>query len=66
MYYMGFTYREAMSLPIWQRKWFVDRFVQEMERSRGQSRAAHSNDAQTRTLSGMHRGDVPAKMRRFT
>ena len=66
MYYMGFTYQEGMELPIWKRKWFVDRFVKEMERSRGQSRAAHSNDHQTRALSGMQRGETPAKLRRFT
>ena len=66
MYYMGFTYREGMELPTWKRKWFIDRLVKEMERSGGKSRAAHSNDNQTRALSGMQRGDTPAKLRRFT
>lgn len=66
MYYMGFTYNEAMSLPVWQRKWFLDRMIRELQESRGASRAAHDNDAGRRQLMGMHRNQVPAKLRRFT
>ena len=65
---MGFTYTECMNLPIWQRKWFLDRIVKEMKAANGeQSRAAHANDAQSRALSGKQRAaGVPAKLRRFT
>jgi hypothetical protein len=66
MYYMGFTYNEAMSLPIWQRTWFLERMQKEMSGSKGQTRAAHGNDQGTRTLMGMHRSNPPAKLRRFT
>jgi hypothetical protein len=66
MYYMGFTYNEAMNLPIWQRTWFLERMQKEMSGSKGQSRAAHANDQGTRTLTGMHRANPPAKLRRFT
>ena len=66
MYYMGFTYEEGMKLPIWKRTWFIDRFVKEIEKSQGQSRAAHTNDPTTRTLMGQHRQNPPAKLRRFT
>ena len=66
MYYMGFTYNEAMSLPVWQRKWFLDRMIRELQESRGASRAAHDNDAARRQLMGAHRSEVPAKLRRFT
>tara|TARA_R110000824_G_scaffold36682_4_gene113685 strand:+ start:2025 stop:2228 length:204 start_codon:yes stop_codon:yes gene_type:complete len=67
MYYMGFTYQEGINLPIWQRKWFIERFMKEMEQSQGQSsRAAHANDEGTRALSGYLRTNPPAKLRRFT
>ena len=66
MYYMGFSYKECMNLPVWQRNWFIERFSKEMERAHGASKAAHANDAETRSLQGMHRQQVPAKLRRFT
>jgi hypothetical protein len=66
MYYMGFTYKEAMNLPIWQRTWFLERMQKEMNAAKGQSRAAHSNDSQSRAMSGLQRGETPAKLRRFT
>ena len=67
MYYMGFTYTECMNLPVWQRKWFLDRIIQEMKASSGEkSRAAHANDAHSRAYSGRSRAEVPAKLRRFT
>ncbi len=67
MYYMGFTYTECMRLPVWQRRWFLDRIVQELEKSKGQnSRAAHANDPQSRAMMGANRQTVPAKLRRFT
>ena len=67
MYYMGFTYTECMQLPIWQRKWFLERLLKEMEQSNGQnSRAAHANDPATRSMTGLHTSQTPAKLRRFT
>jgi hypothetical protein len=66
MYYMGFTYGECINLPVWQREWFIERLVKEMDRANGQSRAAHSNDAASRAMSGHHRDQTPAKLRRFT
>lgn len=66
MYYMGFSYSEVMSLPIWQRIWFVDRMMEEIKNSGGQSKAAHSNAADSRAMSGKARAQVPANLRRFT
>lgn len=65
MYYLGFSYSEAMSLPVWQRKWFIDRIVTEMKNANA-SRAAHDNDATSRAMRGTARDTVPAKLRRFT
>jgi len=66
MYYMGFSHREATVLPIWQRKWFIDRFVQEMKESQGGDKAAHNNSPDVRAMQGRARSQVPAKLRRFT
>lgn len=66
MYYMGFSYGEVMNLPVWQRKWFLDRLVTEMKEAQGRSRAAHDNDPASRAFSGYHRDTAPAKLRRFT
>jgi len=66
MYYMGFSHREAVSLAIWQRKWFIDRFIKEMKDSQGGDKAAHNNSADVRAMMGRSRSQVPAKLRRFT
>jgi len=66
MYYMGFTYEEGMRLPVWQRKWFIDRLIKEIKQSGDSNRAAHTNDPTTRAMMGRHRDQVPAKLRRFT
>ncbi len=68
---MGFTYSEAFNLPIWKREWFLDRMQKEINKTnegdnQAGTRAAHQNDAQTRALQGRHRGQVPARLRRFT
>lgn len=67
---MGFTYKEALDLPIWQRKWFIDRINREFKRASESgsdaTRAAHHNTPQTRALQGKARQHVPAKLRRFT
>jgi hypothetical protein len=70
MYYMGFTYGEAYRLPIWQRRWFVDRLNREFEKAADNdtnvSRAAHHNDPASRAMAGRQRGESPARLRRFT
>lgn len=70
MYYMGFSYKECMNLPIWQRKWFIERINTEFKRAKeansDSSRAAHQNTPDMRALQGMARPQVPSKLRRFT
>ena len=70
MYYMGFGYRDAYSLPVWQRLWFIERIGEEFKRAADQgasaSRAAHHNTADQRMMSGRSRPQVPANQRRFT
>ena len=70
MYYMGFTYSEAYRIPIWQRRWFVDRIRKEFRRGEEDnvnvSRAAHDNSVEARELMGRQRGESPARLRRFT
>ena len=70
---MGFGYRDCYLLPVWQRMWFIERINREIKETNkknggegAQTRAAHQNDAQTRSLLGRHRAQVPAKLRRFT
>jgi len=66
MYYMGFSYRECMSLPIWKRRWFINRLNEEIKKSQGQSKSPTANDPNTRAMMGRARSQVPAKLRRFT
>jgi hypothetical protein len=50
--------------------WFIERLNRELTKNSDKqnvpSRAAHQNDPQTRALMGLHRGETPAKLRRFT
>lgn len=70
MYYMGFSYWECYNIPIQYRYWFIKRLNKELtrnsEKENTPSRAAHQNDPQTRSLMGLHRGETPARLRRFT
>ena len=70
MYYMGFTYKEAYNIPLWQRQWFMNRLNEEIKKSNDQqssaSRAAHANTPEMRQMQGNHRSMVPSKLRRFT
>ena len=71
MYYMGFTYKEAYNIPIWQRRWFLKRAQKEINRTNegdngAGTRAAHQNSPDMREMMGRHRSMVPAKLRRFT
>ena len=63
MYYVGFSYKEAYMLPLWERKWFIERLQTEIKRANGDSKATQ---AEARALQGKHRPQVPAKLRRFT
>ena len=70
MYYMGFTYFEAYSIPTWQRVWFIERINKEIERTTAvddtASKALHHNSADLRSLQNRGRSQVPARLRRFT
>jgi hypothetical protein len=70
MYYMGFSYKDAYNLPIWQRIWFIERTNKELKAANDQgsdaSRAAHANSPEHRALQGRARENVPANLRRFT
>jgi len=66
MYYIGFSHREAMALPVWKRKWFIERLMKEMQEAKGADRSASSNTPETRELMGRNRSQIPAKLRRFT
>lgn len=68
---MGFTYTEAYLLPLWQRRWFIQRLQKEIKQSNegdksAGSRAAHQNTPDTRAMMGRYRSQVPANLRRFT
>ena len=68
---MGFTYNEAYRLPLWQRKWFIERLNKEFTKSsesgdQVMSRAAHANSPEQRAMSGMSRTHSPSRLRRFT
>ena len=69
MYYMGFTYTEAYSLPIYQRMWFIRRMNDEIKRANdagsNTSKAAHHNGPGMRQMQG-RRPNTPAKLRRFS
>lgn len=70
MYYGGFTYTEAMMLPVQYKSWFIKRIEKEFnskaEAGNPQSRAAHLNSPDVRSLNGMSRQESPARVRRFT
>ena len=68
---MGFSYYEVYNIPVWQRTWFIQRINKEFmkaaeKKAPVQSKAAHTNTAESRALMGNHRQQVPAKLRRFT
>ena len=71
MYYVGFTYSEGYNLPIWQRIWFIERTNKEIKDSQkeggdAQTRAAHANSPDARSMMNRARSQVPANLRRFT
>jgi len=63
---MGFSWIECYNIPIWQRMWFIHRLNKEIKDSQNGGRSAHHNTGEARELMGRQRGNVPAKLRRFT
>ena len=63
MYYIGFSYRDAYRLPIFQRKWFIERVVQEIKNTNSSKAHASTED---NALRGKMRTQSPANLRRFT
>jgi len=70
MYYGGFTWRETQHMPVSYKRWFIERIGKEISRSheagQTQSRAAHQNTPDVRTLQGKSRDQTPSRLRRFT
>jgi hypothetical protein len=70
MYYMGMSYWEAYNIPVQYRVWFIHRIQKELKRSSddgsGASRALHHNTPDVRSMQGMTRDAVPARLRRFS
>lgn len=64
MYYSGFSYKDAYTLPVWQRIWFIQRINDEIKKAQGSNRGHESSDS--RALQGKHRAFPPANQRRFT
>lgn len=68
MYYGGFLYSEAYSLPVAYRKWFIERIGNELNKKGGNtpSRALHHDTPEMRALQGKTRDHAPSRMRRFS
>lgn len=72
MYYMGFTYSEYKGLSVAEKRWFMERVVQEINstsKENGeatQSRAMQHNTPDVRALQNRVHPNAPAKLRRFT
>jgi hypothetical protein len=73
MYYLGFTYSEALNIPIVYKRWFIERVAKEIKGSagdgepgNGSSKAMnHQNDPMVAAATGRHRVQTPARLRRF-
>lgn len=70
MYYGGWSYLEVYNVPVWQRKWFLERIIREIntasDKGGNESKAAHMNTPDVRQMQERQRAQVPAKLRRFT
>jgi hypothetical protein len=62
---MGFSYFESMHLPIFKRRWFLERTNAEIKKSQT-SKGHQDNDPETRAMMGRARAQVPSKLRRFS
>jgi hypothetical protein len=70
MYYGGFTWRETTHMPVFYKRWLIERINRELtktsESGQTQSRALHQNDAESRALMGRTRDQSPSRLRRFS
>ena len=70
MYYGGFLYSEVYALPVSYKRWFIERVVREINKSgeqgNNQSRAAHMNTPDIRSMQNRARAQVPSRLRRFS
>jgi len=68
MYYGGFTYRGAYTLPVWQRLWFIKRIQKEIKDSgkEGEQQSRGYQHPEARAMMGRARSQVPSRLRRFT
>jgi hypothetical protein len=70
VYYGGFTPSEAYNLPVWQKRWWIDRITKELTKTSDsgetQSRALHQNTPDVRAMQGLARPQAPSRLRRFT
>lgn len=71
MYYGGFTWTEYNHLPVAYKRWFIERIIKEINKSAegeggSQSRAAHHNTSELRSMQNRAHQNPPARLRRFT
>ena len=73
MYYMGFTFKEYMNIPVVYKRWFIERVTREIngtsqdgEPGNGNSKARHHNPPDVEALMGKHHPNAPNRLRRFT
>ena len=68
MYYLGFSYTESYNVPVWVRKWFINRLKQELEQNKSTPppKPAHLNTPESNFLTGKSRTSAPSRLRRFT
>jgi hypothetical protein len=73
MYYGGFSYKEALHLPVPYKRWFIERIAREIKgpedpndpgANNGNSRAYQHNPPDMAALTGK-RANVPSRLRRF-
>jgi hypothetical protein len=70
IYYGGFLWKEIYNMPVFYKRWFIERINKELTRTSEagatQSRALHQNSPDVRSLQGKMREQVPSRLRRFT
>ena len=42
IYHLGFTYKDAYNLPVWQRLWFINRLKEEFKRAKENNQSPNS------------------------
>jgi hypothetical protein len=66
MYYIGFTWLDARSLPVSIRRWFIKRFIKEVTQKENEGpvplKAAHTQTPETRLFKGSHRMHSPNRL----